>query len=120
MSAFDALEREWTRLTLSVNERGRIPVRHFYRVFSAGRSDKAVAQHLRDMYLPTSKTDDIDPSDFPFDRFYVLYNKVCPRTDIYDLFKSMLVAAFFSAKGLRDSGRVHGIDKARRLQGAAP
>ncbi len=44
-------------------------------------------------YLP--QNDEIEPSDFTFDIFYALTQKICPRTDIEELFKKMWVSFFF-------------------------
>lgn len=41
------------------------------------------------VYLP--QNDEIEPSDFTFDIFYALTQKICPRTDIEELFKKMWV-----------------------------
>ncbi len=35
------------------------------------------------------QNDEIEPSDFTFDIFYALTQKICPRTDIEELFKKM-------------------------------
>ncbi|KAM3173858.1 1-phosphatidylinositol 4,5-bisphosphate phosphodiesterase beta-4 [Hymenolepis weldensis] len=44
-------------------------------------------------YLPTTPcsepNDEVEPSEFTFERFYELYHKICPRTDIEELFKSL-------------------------------
>lgn len=33
--------------------------------------------------------DEIEPSAFTFEKFYELYHKICPRTDIEELFKEL-------------------------------
>ena len=33
--------------------------------------------------------DEIDPGLFTFDKFYELYHKICPRSDIEELFKDL-------------------------------
>ena len=33
--------------------------------------------------------DEIEPADFTFEKFYEFYHKICPRTDIEDLFKEL-------------------------------
>lgn len=35
------------------------------------------------------QNDEIEPQDFTFDIFYALTQKICPRTDIEELFKNM-------------------------------
>lgn len=35
------------------------------------------------------QNDEIEQSDFTFDIFYALTQKICPRTDIEELFKKM-------------------------------
>nr|CAH8841140.1 unnamed protein product [Trichobilharzia regenti] len=83
------LRKHWLRLTLTVNARNRIPVRVIMKTFASGRNERVVYQSLKDLNLPHGKNDDIDPNEFPFEKFYELYHKICPRTDIEDLFKSL-------------------------------
>lgn len=33
--------------------------------------------------------DEIEPSSFTFEKFYDLYHKICPRSDIEELFKEL-------------------------------
>jgi phosphatidylinositol phospholipase C, beta len=35
------------------------------------------------------QTDEIEPEEFTFEKFYELYHKICPRTDIEELFKEL-------------------------------
>ena len=35
------------------------------------------------------QNDEIDPDAFTFEKFYELYHKICPRTDIEELFKEL-------------------------------
>jgi len=37
------------------------------------------------------QNDDIERDNFTFEKFYELYHKICPRTDIEDLFKELYV-----------------------------
>jgi len=37
------------------------------------------------------QNDEIERDDFTFDKFYELYHKICPRSDIEDLFKELYV-----------------------------
>ncbi|CAH8508817.1 unnamed protein product [Schistosoma intercalatum] len=83
------LRKHWLRLTLTLNARNRIPVRVIMKTFASGRNERIVYQSLKDLNLPHGKNDDIDPNEFPFEKFYELYHKICPRTDIEDLFKSL-------------------------------
>ncbi|CAH8495792.1 unnamed protein product [Heterobilharzia americana] len=83
------LRKHWLRLTLTLNARNRIPVRVIMKTFASGRNERVVYQSLKDLNLPHGKNDDIDPNEFPFEKFYELYHKICPRTDIEDLFKSL-------------------------------
>uniref|UniRef100_A0A671TUV7 1-phosphatidylinositol 4,5-bisphosphate phosphodiesterase n=1 Tax=Sparus aurata TaxID=8175 RepID=A0A671TUV7_SPAAU len=53
------------------------------------RTEKGIFQSLKDLGLPSGKNDEIEPSDFTFDIFYALTQKICPRTDIEELFKKI-------------------------------
>ncbi|KAA0193649.1 Phosphoinositide phospholipase C, partial [Fasciolopsis buskii] len=83
------LKKHWIRLCLTVNPKNKIPVRVIMKTFASGRNERVVFQSLKELGLPHGKNDNIDPADFPFEKFYELYHKICPRTDIEDLFKSL-------------------------------
>ncbi|KAH9286204.1 1-phosphatidylinositol 4,5-bisphosphate phosphodiesterase beta-4 [Echinococcus granulosus] len=83
------LRKHWLRITLTVNPRGKIPVRVVTKTFASGRNERIIFQSLKDLGLPSGKNDEVEPSDFTFERFYELYHKICPRTDIEELFKSL-------------------------------
>lgn len=48
-------------------------------------------------FLLHLQNDEIEQSDFTFDIFYALTQKICPRTDIEELFKKMWVFLFIFA-----------------------
>uniref|UniRef100_A0A8C5GJJ0 Phosphoinositide phospholipase C n=1 Tax=Gouania willdenowi TaxID=441366 RepID=A0A8C5GJJ0_GOUWI len=81
------LKKHWMRMCFLTNVNGKIPVRgsvHFYR-----KTEKGIFQALKDLGLPSGKNDEIEHSDFTFDIFYALTQKICPRTDIEELFKKI-------------------------------
>ncbi|XP_069116571.1 1-phosphatidylinositol 4,5-bisphosphate phosphodiesterase beta-4-like isoform X2 [Argopecten irradians] len=84
-----SLRKHWMKLCFLVNPNGKIPVRSITRTFASGRTERMIMQCLKDLGLPGGKCDDIDLSAFTFDKFYELYHKICPRTDIEDLFKEL-------------------------------
>nr|CAD7454173.1 unnamed protein product [Timema tahoe] len=57
--------------------------------FASGKTEKLVHQCLLELGLPSEKNDVIEPLDFTFDKFYVLYHKLCPRNDIEELFQAI-------------------------------
>ncbi|KAL3872742.1 hypothetical protein ACJMK2_035946 [Sinanodonta woodiana] len=77
------------KLCFMVNPSGKIPVRSITRTFASGRTEKMIMQCLKDLGLPGGKCDEVEISAFTFDKFYELYHKICPRTDIEDLFKEL-------------------------------
>lgn len=83
------LRKYWMKLTFMVNPNGRIPVRSITRTFASGRAEKMVMQCLKELGIASDKIDDIDKEKFTFEKFYELYHKICPRTDIEDLFKEL-------------------------------
>jgi phosphatidylinositol phospholipase C beta len=40
-------------------------------------------------FLYSPQNDEIEPAAFTYEKFYELTQKICPRTDIEDLFKKM-------------------------------
>ncbi|XP_037541696.1 1-phosphatidylinositol 4,5-bisphosphate phosphodiesterase beta-4 [Nematolebias whitei] len=83
------LKKHWMRMCFLTNVNGKIPVRGITRTFASGKTEKGIFQALKDLGLPSGKNDEIEPSNFTFDIFYALTQKICPRTDIEDLFKKI-------------------------------
>uniref|UniRef100_A0AAQ5XGM2 1-phosphatidylinositol 4,5-bisphosphate phosphodiesterase n=1 Tax=Amphiprion ocellaris TaxID=80972 RepID=A0AAQ5XGM2_AMPOC len=79
----------WMRMCFLTNVNGKIPVRGITRTFASGKTEKGIFQALKDLGLPSGKNDEIEHSDFTFDIFYALTQKICPRTDIEELFKKI-------------------------------
>uniref|UniRef100_A0A8C2BWS1 1-phosphatidylinositol 4,5-bisphosphate phosphodiesterase n=1 Tax=Cyprinus carpio TaxID=7962 RepID=A0A8C2BWS1_CYPCA len=83
------LKKHWMRLSFVTNVNGKIPVRGITRTFGSGKTEKGIFQALKELGLPSGKNDEIEHSAFTFDIFYALTQKICPRTDIEELFKKM-------------------------------
>ncbi|XP_063079505.1 1-phosphatidylinositol 4,5-bisphosphate phosphodiesterase beta-4-like isoform X2 [Engraulis encrasicolus] len=83
------LKKHWIRLCYSTNVNGKIPVRGITRTFGSGKTEKGIFQALKDLGLPSGKNDEIEHSVFTYDMFYTLTQKICPRTDIDELFKKI-------------------------------
>ncbi|XP_069698719.1 1-phosphatidylinositol 4,5-bisphosphate phosphodiesterase-like isoform X2 [Periplaneta americana] len=81
--------KHWMRLRFLTDSKGKIPVRVVARTFTSGRNEKHVYKYLSALGLAKGKNDKIEPEEFTFDKFYHLYQKVCPRHDIEHLFKSI-------------------------------
>ncbi|XP_054474606.1 1-phosphatidylinositol 4,5-bisphosphate phosphodiesterase beta-4-like [Anoplopoma fimbria] len=83
------LKKHWMRMCFLTNVNGKIPVRGVTRTFASGKTEKGIFQALKDLGLPSGKNDEIEPADFTYDIFYALTQKICPRTDIEELFKNI-------------------------------
>uniref|UniRef100_A0A452S913 Phosphoinositide phospholipase C n=1 Tax=Ursus americanus TaxID=9643 RepID=A0A452S913_URSAM len=59
------------------------------RTFASGKTEKVIFQALKELGLPSGKNDEIEPAAFTYEKFYELTQKICPRTDIEDLFKKI-------------------------------
>ncbi|KAJ8308545.1 hypothetical protein KUTeg_013419 [Tegillarca granosa] len=84
-----SLKKHWMKLCFMVNPSGKISVRSISRTFASGRAEKMIMQCLKDLGFPGGKCDEIEPAAFTFEKFYELYHKICPRTDIEDLFREL-------------------------------
>ncbi|VDL14124.1 unnamed protein product [Hymenolepis diminuta] len=49
------LRKHWLRITLTVNPRGKIPVRVVTKTFASGRNERIIFQSLKDLGLPSGK-----------------------------------------------------------------
>ncbi|XP_026115534.1 1-phosphatidylinositol 4,5-bisphosphate phosphodiesterase beta-4-like isoform X3 [Carassius auratus] len=83
------LKKHWMRLSFLTNVNGKIPVRGITRTFGSGKTEKGIFQALKELGLPSGKNDEIEHLAFTFDIFYALTQKICPRTDIEELFKKI-------------------------------
>lgn len=83
------LMKHWMRLSFLLNPKGKVPVKVIAKTFASGKTEKMVYQCLSDLGLPSEKNDSIEPVDFTFEKFYVLYHKICPRNDIEELFQQI-------------------------------
>uniref|UniRef100_A0AAZ3QED7 Phosphoinositide phospholipase C n=1 Tax=Oncorhynchus tshawytscha TaxID=74940 RepID=A0AAZ3QED7_ONCTS len=85
-------KQEHTHLNMMcflTNVNGKIPVRTITRTFASGKTEKGIFQALKELGLPSGKSEEIEDSAFPFDIFYALTQKICPRTDIQELFNKI-------------------------------
>ncbi|XP_018422087.1 PREDICTED: 1-phosphatidylinositol 4,5-bisphosphate phosphodiesterase beta-4 isoform X2 [Nanorana parkeri] len=89
VSPMTCLKKHWMKLMFLTNINGKIPVRSITRTFASGRTEKVIFQVLKELGLPSGKNDEIENSAFTFDKFYELTQKICPRTDIEELFKKI-------------------------------
>ncbi|GMT12242.1 hypothetical protein PFISCL1PPCAC_3539 [Pristionchus fissidentatus] len=81
------LIKNWRRLCLATNERRKIPIKNIIRLFEAGKPEKMVQKCMTDLGLGGDKErEELDVELFTFDKFLRLYHKICPRTDVQELF----------------------------------
>ncbi|KAI6213623.1 Phosphoinositide phospholipase C [Aphelenchoides besseyi] len=112
------LQKHWRFLTLSTNERTKIPLRNIIRTFASGKSERMIHKCLTDLGLAGDKflvtrrvmrsrlsrsvralytcgtarkhkkkeREELDVHLFTFEKFLRLYHKICPRTDVQELF----------------------------------
>jgi len=84
------LEKHWKRLHMATTVDGQVSVRQIARTFASGKkAENLVYSSLADGGFPSGKNDSIDPETFTFEKFYKIYQSLCPRTDIDDLFSQM-------------------------------
>ncbi|XP_015138977.1 1-phosphatidylinositol 4,5-bisphosphate phosphodiesterase beta-4 isoform X7 [Gallus gallus] len=89
VSPMTCLKKHWMKLAFLTNTNGKIPVRSITRTFASGKTEKVIFQALKELGLPSGKNDEIEPTAFTYEKFYELTQKICPRTDIEDLFKKI-------------------------------
>lgn len=86
------LKKHWMKLGMMSDSDGRIPVRSVSKTFASGKTEKLIYQCMKEVGLPHEKNDLIEQKDWTFDKFYQLYHKICPRSDIEELFTSITCA----------------------------
>ncbi|XP_027200087.2 no receptor potential A [Dermatophagoides pteronyssinus] len=83
------LKKHWMKLGFLSDANGDIPVKSVAKTFASGKTEKYVYQCMKEVNLPFEKNDTIHPDDWTFEKFYQLYHKICPRSDIEELFHSI-------------------------------
>ncbi|KAG8201636.1 hypothetical protein JTE90_012705 [Oedothorax gibbosus] len=83
------LKKHWMKLGYLVDPDGNLPIKRIAQTFASGKTEKLVYQCIGEVGLPNGKNDVIDGKDFTFEKFHQLYNKLCPRSDIEELFKNI-------------------------------
>ncbi|KAM9431728.1 1-phosphatidylinositol 4,5-bisphosphate phosphodiesterase beta-3 [Clarias gariepinus] len=77
------LRKAWTKLTLHVNQDGRIPLKHIIKMFS---DKKRVETALEQCDLIVNKAEGIKLKDFTWEKFQSFLNKLCLRSEIDRIF----------------------------------
>ncbi|KAF8792324.1 1-phosphatidylinositol 4 like protein [Argiope bruennichi] len=83
------LKKHWMKLGYLVDPDGNLPIKRIAQTFASGKTEKLVYQCIGEVGLPNGKNDVIDGRDFTFEKFHQLYNKLCPRSDIEELFNNI-------------------------------
>lgn len=83
------LKKHWMKLGFLTDDEDKIPVRSICKTFASGKAEKMIYQCMKEVGLPHEKGDHIDPQDWTFEKFYQLYHKISPRSDIEELFNSI-------------------------------
>ena len=118
------LQKHWTRLLATTTIDGNVSVKCIAKTFASGKTEKLVYQTLAELGLPSGKvsknmrtandaanrrlnflflwTDSIPKEEFTFDKFYKIYQTICPRTDIDTLFGSITKTETIPIKKLVD------------------
>uniref|UniRef100_A0A8C6ZLL9 1-phosphatidylinositol 4,5-bisphosphate phosphodiesterase n=1 Tax=Nothoprocta perdicaria TaxID=30464 RepID=A0A8C6ZLL9_NOTPE len=89
VSPMTCLKKHWMKLAFLTNTNGKIPVRSITRTFASGKTEKVIFQALKELGLPSGKNDEIEPAAFTYEKFYELTQKICPRTDIEELYRKI-------------------------------
>ncbi|UXI17042.1 hypothetical protein NH340_JMT02985 [Sarcoptes scabiei] len=83
------LKKHWMKLGFLSDSAGQIPVRCIAKTFASGKTEKYIYQCMKEVGLPYEKNDTIRPEYWTFEIFYQLYHKICPRSDVEELFNSI-------------------------------
>jgi len=84
----------WYRIGMMTDLEGKIPIKNVVKTFASGKTEKLVYSSLAEQGLPSEKGAVLDHEAFTFEKFYNLYESVCPRTDIDELFRKVTKLEF--------------------------
>ncbi|VDN53535.1 unnamed protein product [Dracunculus medinensis] len=103
ISYMTSLMKNWRYLCLSLNDRRKIAIKNIVKMFISGKTEKMVQKCLSDLGLSGDKVgeihiqfknstkcfqerEELDVELFTFEKYLRLYYKICPRTDVQELF----------------------------------
>ncbi|CAL4123419.1 unnamed protein product [Meganyctiphanes norvegica] len=81
--------KHWYRIGFKSDVGGKIPVKNVVKTFASGKTEKLVYSSLAELGLPSEKGCTLDHEAFTFEKFYKMYETICPRTDIDELFRKI-------------------------------
>lgn len=89
-SATSFLEKAHTRIILSLDKEGKIPVKNILKTFAQNREDKKrVEKALEATGLSFAKNETICPTKFGFDVFMDFYKHLTGRTELQKIFEEL-------------------------------
>jgi len=88
------LKKHWMRLGFMVDAAGKIPIKSIVKTFASGKTEKLVYTTLQELELPCEKGQSIEIADFTYEKFFTLYETICPRTDIDEVYNTVTKADF--------------------------
>ncbi|GAB6020072.1 phospholipase c beta [Chamberlinius hualienensis] len=89
-SATSFLEKAHTKIILSLDKEGKIPVKNIVKTFAQNREDKKrVEKALEATGLSFAKNETICPTKFGFDVFMDFYKHLTGRTDLQKIFEDL-------------------------------
>ena len=68
---------------------GMVQVKTLGAALNMGKFEQRFSDGLQALDLPCRRADEIDPKLFTFEKFCKLYDFLCPRQDLDDLFVKM-------------------------------
>ncbi|CAM1328411.1 PLCB2 (predicted) [Pycnogonum litorale] len=84
------LEKAYTKIHLSTDKEGKIPVKNVIRMFAQNKDDKKrVEKALDAAELPSEKSDCILPQNFTFQNFMDLYKNLTNRKEVETIFEQL-------------------------------
>ncbi|KAL7677824.1 hypothetical protein ACOME3_004057 [Neoechinorhynchus agilis] len=82
------LLKQYTKLCCLADSADKIQAKQIVKVFQAGNNERIIYQALKEMKLIVKKgIDSVELTNFTFEKFYHLYRRLCPRTDIENLYR---------------------------------
>jgi len=97
-SSYTLLLKSHTRLTLMADAKGKIPVKHIFKMFVQHKDDKKrVDKALEAVGLPSGKNDKIPSSKLTIDTFFNFRKHLAPRPEVEAIFNQLIGAGDHSS-----------------------
>ncbi|XP_075225667.1 phospholipase C at 21C isoform X2 [Lycorma delicatula] len=89
-SAIRFLQKAHTKLLLSLDKTGKIPIKNIVKLFAQNKEDRRKVEKALDISgFPSAKNDALSPQKFMFEEFFTFYKNLTQRAEVEKIFEEL-------------------------------